>query len=160
MGIALHTSATPADRAAFYFDVFDADRSGCLSKDEVVKLWQKTLQVLFSTFKHESIEKLKTDPDLADAQVDWNAVEKVFDNVINDFNKLHLAIQLTDAVFNHVDKDNSGAISKAEYMTFFLDEGVRASLSAMASRAVESAAQQIDSVVKKKLSDKIVSMRM
>eukprot|EP01122_Echinamoeba_exundans_P005952 TRINITY_DN1614_c0_g1_i1.p1 TRINITY_DN1614_c0_g1~~TRINITY_DN1614_c0_g1_i1.p1 ORF type:complete len:243 (+),score=33.51 TRINITY_DN1614_c0_g1_i1:564-1292(+) len=138
MGIAMHTAASPSERAEFYFDIFDADKSGSLSRDEVVKLWQKNLQVMLSSFKHDSLARLRQDPDLSEqAELDWNLADKVFDNVIQDFNKLNLALQLTDAVFSHVDKDGSGTISKVEYMEFFADEGVRSSLSAMAQRALD-----------------------
>jgi Ca2+-binding EF-hand superfamily protein len=161
MGIAMHTAASPSERAEFYFDIFDTDKSGSLSRDEVVKLWQKNLQVMMSSFKHDSLARLRQDPELnAEDQVDWTIADKVFDNVIQDFNKLNLALQLTDAVFSHVDKDGSGTISKSEYMEFFSNEGVRSSLSAMAQRALDAASSQIDAAARRRLLRNSVAIRM
>jgi Ca2+-binding EF-hand superfamily protein len=121
LGLAMQSEGSPKERAAFYFDVFDEDKSGSLSRDEVNKLHSMMFRSLYGMVSTGIVTELKHKPEVT-AVLSDSDIRTFANDIIKFLKSLGLEKQLTDHVFDAIDDDKNAQITKEEYTTFLADE--------------------------------------
>jgi Ca2+-binding EF-hand superfamily protein len=117
----MQSNASSRERAEFYFDVFDKDKSGTLDRQEILKLNEVLMRSMFGMLatgvaaelmRTEKIKMLLSDADILQFTREF----------VKRLQEMKLEEKLTDYIFQKVDKDDSKEITKSEYVAFLEDE--------------------------------------
>jgi Ca2+-binding EF-hand superfamily protein len=132
LGLTMQSDADNKERGAFYFDVFDKDKSGTLSRSEIMDLYSVLMRAMFGMVATGVASELMKRSEIR-AVMSQSDIKEFVRNFINELKKLQLEVRLTQLIFEKVDKDDSGTITKEEYIAFLDDEDAQAGLHRLVS---------------------------
>lgn len=141
LGVAMHTESTPEERAKFYFDVFDINKDGQLSADEVFALQATCMKALTGAIRVALFVNLRRRAETKLVMTEAE-LKKACDECAANIAKLNLAGRATEYIFETVDRDKNGVISKEEFMTFLTDKNAQESLKSMMRTTLRELSQK------------------
>jgi Ca2+-binding EF-hand superfamily protein len=154
MIIALKTNSNPIQRGELAFKLLDKDGSGTLDRSELLKLqdlYYRSFKILFLRKLKDKIKATSVNKKVhlgARAHNLEDKIRKVLDSA-------DIPARLTDKVIALADKDNSGDVSKKEFLDFLNDkENQQALLDTLHALLAEVGEQSSDSAVPNLLGEK------
>lgn len=154
LGIAMNTESTPEERAQFYFDQFDLvrclglgahffsptltfspspsaqDKNGQLSSEEVFALQSTCMKALTGAIRVSLFVNLRRRAETK-LYMSEEELKKACDDCAANISRLGLAQRCTDYIFQTVDKDKNGVITKDEFLAFLTDKQAQQTLKSM-----------------------------
>lgn len=130
LGITMQSNASNKERAEFYFDVFDKDKSGTLDRKEILKLNEILMRAMFGMVATGVASELMKRAEIRAVMTQSDIMEFVR-NFVSQLRDMKLEVKITDFIFQKVDKDDSKEITKAEYVAFLDDEDAQSGLHAL-----------------------------
>lgn len=127
MVLALKSNSDPVQRGELAFKLLDKDGSGTLDRTELLKLqelYYKSFKILFIPKVKRRIQQESEQKKVHLGARAHNLEEKIR----RVLDTADIPARLTDTIIALADKDESGDVSKAEFLAFLTDKGNQAAL--------------------------------
>jgi Ca2+-binding EF-hand superfamily protein len=141
MGLAMNTESDPAERAQFYFDQFDLNKDGELSAEEVFALQATCMKALTGAIRVALFVNLRRRAETK-LYMSEEDLRKACDECAANIHKLGLAQRCTDYIFQTVDKDKNGVITKDEFLAFLTDKQAQQSLKSLIRTSLQELSEK------------------
>jgi Ca2+-binding EF-hand superfamily protein len=128
MILAIQSHSDPVQRGELAFRLLDRDNSGTLSKAEMLKLqriYYKSFKILF---KVEFLNKVREEGYKKGVFLSYDTMEEITKKVQQTLDNANVPEALTEKIFSLADKDESGDVSKEEYLNFLKDKDNEAAM--------------------------------